>query len=340
MISEWVKEQIRVSYKYYYTILSESEKIIYNQLLGAISEYKANCEIVESIGICDFSKIFNYLLLDNPSVFYVDTVTMFRIGKRLIARISYVYSRDVATNIAKKVDLRLKKIVRACSADSLLNTEKNVHDYLIQHVQYDDRRKDEAHSVHAALLHGEAVCDGFSKAAKLIFDQVSIQSIIVVGVGDSHLQSMPNHAEGHSWNIVDVYGHLYHLDVTFDANLSDNNHIRYDYFNLNDEQIKRDHILDTFSQINASQDVQDYYSLHGLYFKSKRQLRNALLTVLKKQESHFTFRLPFTKDPQKTLDEICDLVKSTVHTASQRCFRHYYISTNPQQMIIHLHFSA
>ena len=45
----------------------------------------------------------------------------------------------------------------------------------------------------------------------------------------------------HAWNVVRIDGQYYHLDATFDNTLSRNNLIRYDYVNLSDKQIFRDH---------------------------------------------------------------------------------------------------
>ena len=46
----------------------------------------------------------------------------------------------------------------------------------------------------------------------------------------------------HTWNIVRIGGNYYHLDATFDNTLgNDKKEIRYDYFNLDDKSIFRDH---------------------------------------------------------------------------------------------------
>ena len=49
----------------------------------------------------------------------------------------------------------------------------------------------------------------------------------------------------HTWNIVKIGGQFYHLDVTFDNTLGKHSlagqELRYDYFNLEDKKIFRDH---------------------------------------------------------------------------------------------------
>lgn len=45
----------------------------------------------------------------------------------------------------------------------------------------------------------------------------------------------------HAWNVIKIGGQYYHLDATFDNTLSKDDTIRYDYVNLSDKQIARDH---------------------------------------------------------------------------------------------------
>ena len=45
----------------------------------------------------------------------------------------------------------------------------------------------------------------------------------------------------HAWNIVKIGGAYYHLDATFDNTLSHMGPVRYDYFNLDDGKVFRDH---------------------------------------------------------------------------------------------------
>ena len=45
----------------------------------------------------------------------------------------------------------------------------------------------------------------------------------------------------HAWNVLRIGGQYYHLDATFDNTLGGGERLRYDYFNLSDKQIFRDH---------------------------------------------------------------------------------------------------
>lgn len=340
MVSLWAKQQIKNSYKYYFGLLSPPEQVSYKQLLLAMLEYKASCDLSERLATEAYSRVYNYLLLDNPALFYVQNVVFFYVSSKITAKINYTYSREKASEISGKLDRRIEQITSLCLSKNGFDKEQIVHDFLIKNIVYDDQFKGDIHSPHTALLQGRAVCDGFSKATKLIFDRISVKSIIVSGTSNVQYSSARDHADGHSWNIVCLDDSFYHLDVTFDANLTSDHHIRYDYFNLVDEQLQRDHAFDLPGRITICTLPNDYYTKNGLYFNSKKQLQQALRRALQNKETDFTFRLPFTKDPERTIRDINDLVQTTIQTELVCIVRKYSIYTNPQQMIIHLQFDV
>lgn len=45
----------------------------------------------------------------------------------------------------------------------------------------------------------------------------------------------------HAWNIVKIGGKAYHLDMTWDINLSSNGVISYKYYLISDQEAARDH---------------------------------------------------------------------------------------------------
>lgn len=76
-----------------------------------------------------------------------------------------------------------------------------------------------------------------AKAVKILCDELGIWCIIAL--------SEANHEKGikyrHAWNVIKIGGQYYHLDATFDNTLSKDDTVRYDYVNLSDKQIARDH---------------------------------------------------------------------------------------------------
>ena len=84
------------------------------------------------------------------------------------------------------------------------------------------------------------VCEGIAKAVKILLDALGVWCVIVL-CGNNPEKGIKYR---HTWNIVKIGDSTYHLDATFDNTLgkdSISGEIRYDYFNLPDKQIFRDH---------------------------------------------------------------------------------------------------
>lgn len=89
----------------------------------------------------------------------------------------------------------------------------SIHDGLANRIAYDvDFSSDRAYDAYGALVDGEAVCEGYSEAFKLICDKEGIPCILVVGTGVSSAGSGP-----HMWNAVKMEDDKwYGVDVTWD----------------------------------------------------------------------------------------------------------------------------
>ena len=88
---------------------------------------------------------------------------------------------------------------------------------------------------------GVGVCEGIAKSVKVLCDALGIWCMIAI-CGNNPEKGIKYR---HTWNIVKINGTYYHLDATFDNTLGKHSfgakEIRYDYFNLDDKNIFRDH---------------------------------------------------------------------------------------------------
>lgn len=83
----------------------------------------------------------------------------------------------------------------------------SIHDELARRVTY-VLDADRAHEAAGALLDGEAVCEGYAKAFKLLCDREEIPCLLVVGLGQG---------SAHMWNMVQMEDdRWYAVDVTWD----------------------------------------------------------------------------------------------------------------------------
>ena len=112
-----------------------------------------------------------------------------------------------------------------------------MHDFIVNNVTYDKLKKEYSHEIIGALGNGVAVCEGIAKAVKILCDELNLWCIIALSEANPDKGIKYRHA----WNVIQIGGQHYHLDATFDNTLSRDDTVRYDYVNLSDKQIFRDH---------------------------------------------------------------------------------------------------
>ena len=137
----------------------------------------------------------------------------------------------------KAMKARVEKLARAAQNLSEWEKEKYVHDFICENVHYDKLKKPYSHEIIGPLGQGVGVCEGIAKSVKVLCDALGIWCVIAL-CGNCPEKGIKYR---HTWNIVKIGGQYYHLDATFDNTLGAGAQIRYDYFNLCDKSIFRDH---------------------------------------------------------------------------------------------------
>jgi len=135
----------------------------------------------------------------------------------------------------------LKDIIKVSMNDH--QKEKAIHDYIVANVAYDTTLQ--KFSAYEALKNGLTVCSGYAQLAYKMLNESGIEAKIVVGTGNG---------ESHAWNLVKLDNVWYHLDCTWDDPVPDvKGRILYNYFNLNDTQISKDHVFEKLDYPVANQ---------------------------------------------------------------------------------------
>lgn len=134
--------------------------------------------------------------------------------------------------------------------DGMTDFEKivYVYDYLILNVSYDFTYS--KYSAYNALVEGTAVCEGYSQAFYLLMSFLNIECIVV----DSYVMN-------HAWNMVELDGEWYHIDVTW-GDYPDNNNdtigrVEYSFLLLNDDEISA---LNHYSWVDGYTSTSTAYS--------------------------------------------------------------------------------
>lgn len=135
------------------------------------------------------------------------------------------------------MEARVRKLARQAEKLDEKGKELFIHDFICRSVHYDKLKKEYSHEIIGALGNGVAVCEGIAKAVKVLCDALRIWCIVALAENNPEKGIKYRHA----WNVIRIDGKYYHLDATFDNTLSKNGVLRYDYVNLSDKQIFRDH---------------------------------------------------------------------------------------------------
>lgn len=130
-----------------------------------------------------------------------------------------------------------------------------IHDFIVQNVKYDKLKKEYSHEIIGALGNGVAVSEANP---------------------DKDIKYK------HAWNVVRIDGNYYHLDATFDNTLSKEDTVRYDYVNLSDKQIFRDHEPVIWKVPACSDHDHFYYKEKKISWTTMSEVRNRTKQAVKK----------------------------------------------------------
>lgn len=184
---------------------------------------------------------------DHPEIFWVSSAFSYQTDKKstmlkLSSTLSKSDQQSASNELNKKVFNILAKIP---SGYTPYEKEMFIHDYIVENCDYANRQTQnpKVFTSYGCLVENQAVCEGYSKAMQLLMCAAGIECRTIQG-------SRGN--ETHMWNLVRIDSNWYHVDATWDSKEQIN---RYNYFNVSDDIIKKDHGI----AVSASENPQDYF---------------------------------------------------------------------------------
>jgi len=284
--------------------------------------------------INEISMVFDYVLLDNPLIFYVSSFSQSNdpYKKRCSIMPEYKYPK----RFSKENTTLIKEFLRVFDVleeKSDIDKEIYVHDYCLDNFKYDYTYGDCAHSVLGLVTHKAAACAGVAKFVKLAFDYLGVKSLVISGKAKD--QERDGNIVSHAWNIIKIQGKTYHLDVTFDMTLK-NKINRYDYFNLSDNDIKKDHII--ISDVPMCAIVgNDYFSTNSSVVDSLSGLENYILKQLKQSKKNFLVKIMNVQYSEDITDKIMNIAARQYNNLYKRCVT-VNVGYNQSQMVFEINF--
>ena len=323
-------------YCYYRGLLSDSEKKAYDTLLSGLINRDSVITLYNILS-SRLDVLYEYVIFDNPILFYVESLEyeIYHGLRRINVRPVYRFDNRKIDDTIRALNSVIMSVVSLCNNRSEYEKEILIHDYICKNVYYDTTYKKSSYECVGPLIFGKGVCQGISQASKLLFDAVGISSIVVKGDSSSEY-NLGDNDTSHSWNIVKINTAFFHLDTTFDMSLSTNNVIRYDYFNLSDNDIKVDHSFDP-NNYPICNTQGSYYYLNSMVFGDLNSFYSYLLKLLRTGSKDVVVQLSNGVKRNNITDELLKLADRAALLSNSRS-KSIELFFNNSQNVFHLHF--
>lgn len=223
---------------YYYNQLNKAQQAAYHAMRAGLLALAPSFQVPLLSGR-ELSDIYFMLRLDCPEIFWSVKFKYRYYQDSGNAEIipEYLFDKNKIRDHQKAMRSRVEKLARPAMKLSEVEKEQYIHDFICQNVRYDKLKKPYSHEIIGPLGQGVGVCEGIAKSAKILCDALGIWCMIALSEANPEKGIKYRHA----WNVLRIGGQYYHLDATFDNTLGGGERLRYDYFNLSDKQIFRDH---------------------------------------------------------------------------------------------------
>ncbi len=215
----------------YYAMLDDTLKKLYRQVYANACALNTSFSPVVTATIGQAMNVIEAVYNDHPEIFWLDAMFSCKyLQTGICVEITLEYNSTANNLEAAKQDFD------ACSEEILAGAgnladnydrEKYIHDALVQIVTYNASAQVNQ-SAYSALVLGESVCAGYSRAFQYLMQRLGIPCYYCAGFA----------GEDHAWNIVKQGGRFHNVDVTWD----DTDPSTYTYYNKSDSDFASTHV--------------------------------------------------------------------------------------------------
>lgn len=167
---------------------------------------------------------------DNPLIsgcylsYYIKYLNLYYSNGKLRVVIQFKYSKtEMDDHFAM-----MKELSKELRGDNDFDTVQKVHDYLIKNFEYDRKTIYVNHTDIDGFKDNQMVCSGYSLAAYYLLNASGVHTRVITGYGGEGKSDERNHM----WNMVELDGKWYNLDITWDD--TNGEWPAYNYFLKND----------------------------------------------------------------------------------------------------------
>lgn len=260
-ISKYTGREI-ISHPYSYYTLSDKHKMIYDRIVSAMLYYDDSVlfSTEEQVTFEELFDVYQLIYNDEYRLFYMSSTIEYmsdlETGYVDTMNLKYTYKKDEVIAMQAQIDKAAADILSKITPQtSDYEIAKLFHDTVITSCTY--KETPDMNTIYGCLVENEALCQGYSRAFTFLCSEVGIDSLVVLGVAN----------EPHMWNIVELDGEYYHIDLTWDDpdRAQNPDAIRYDYFGLTDERIRQLRQVDDYDYDipKANGKKYHYYEYNG-----------------------------------------------------------------------------
>lgn len=312
-----------MQYEYYYSKLSQKERQVYRKINESLKLHSAFVEI-HKLEDNQLLRVIRALEYDHPELYFWDTrkVVTKTNSNKMALKLAYYWSTEEIEKNAPKIENGIRAILSKADKhyDSQYDMFLGIYGCMARNIKYDfegmnsDEKKDMAyaHTILGVFAKKKAVCDGISKAFKLVLERAGLDCIVIEGAKASTNGKICAHA----WNIVWIEDKPCHVDLTWAVEASKPNTINHDYVGLTDNQIHKDHEIKSILDIPKCETNElDYYVRNKAVINSVEELQKYLQVHAHKKPFEINVRLDFN----------CD-IKAMAKKASDYVIKHFVIA--------------
>ncbi len=185
-------------------------------------------------------------------------------------RYLFLYSADIIERIREQLRKTIYRIVRGTAPLAQIDREELVYKRIAAKLVYSNHYDVRDHNIVGPVLASSGVCEGHNALLIMCYRRIGVPCIKVYGNDDSHC-----------WSIAWINGTPVHCDVTWDG--AEEGIVRFNYFNLSDEQISADHHSFAGGSVPECRSTEwNYYHYHRLCVDSHTGLQARLRSDVNK----------------------------------------------------------
>lgn len=221
-----------------------------------------------------------------------------------ISTITYIFDYNPNYKIARavdnytlfsKLDIEQKEVydilwdsTRKLTDSLKTDYEKEVaiHNFITDNFKYGPLNTSNvpqrAHSIQGFVMDGQGICEAYANTFYVMGKMAGLDVSIITGTTNN---------VNHMWNLINLDGEYYHVDVTSDDPAPDvPNRERYNYLNVSDSIMSQTHAWERSEFPECNSDKYNYYTLNNYIIHNEQELKDFINTALNSGKTSFTFR--------------------------------------------------